>query len=95
MLPLFFVTAAIFLLGLGIASPLSSAAALSPFGSKAGVAASLLGFAQMAGAAVGTLLAAAVSSDPALGLGFVLALASALALMLAALEGRLDPRRQP
>jgi len=90
---LFFVTAAIFLLGLGIASPLSSAAALSPFGSRAGVAASLLGFAQMAGAAAGTLLAAAVSSDPALGLGIVLALASALAL--AGLDRRLEPGRQP
>ena len=90
--PLFLVTAAIFLLGLGIASPLSSAAALAHFGSQAGVAASLLGFAQMAGAAAGTLLAAAVSSDPALGLGIVLALASPLALMLAALSsGRRSP----
>lgn len=90
---LFFVTAAIFLLGLGIASPLSSAAALSPFGSQAGVAASLLGFAQMAGAAAGTLLAAAVSEDPAWGLGIVLSLASPLALMLAGWDGRLEPRR--
>jgi DHA1 family bicyclomycin/chloramphenicol resistance-like MFS transporter len=91
---LFFVTAAIFLLGLGIASPLSSAAALSPFGSRAGAAASLLGFAQMVGAAAGTSLAAAVSSDPALGLGIVLALASPLALMLVGLDERLEPRRQ-
>ncbi len=92
--PLFLVTAAIFLLGLGIASPLSSAAALSPFGSQAGLAASLLGFAQMAGAAAGTLLAAAVSSDPALGLGIVLAMASPLALMLSGLDGRQKSRRQ-
>lgn len=90
----FLVAAAIFLLGLGIASPLSSAAALSPFGSKAGVAAALLGFAQMAGGATGALLAAAVSSDPALGLGIVLGLASPLALMLSGLDGRLESRRQ-
>ena len=78
----FLVTAAIFLLGLGIASPLSSAAALSPFGGKAGVAAALLGFSQMAGAAAGAVLAATASSDPALGLGIVLSLASSLALIL-------------
>ena len=84
-----FITAtAIFLFGLGIASPLSSAAALSPFGNKAGVAAALLGFAQMAGGALGTLLAAAISSDPALGLGIVASLASPLALILCRLGGR-------
>jgi len=84
-----FITAtAIFLLGLGIASPLSSAAALSPFGNKAGVAAALLGFAQMAGGALGTLLAAAISSDPALGLGIVASLASPLALILRRLGER-------
>jgi len=84
-----FITAtAIFLLGLGIATPLSSAAALSPFGNKAGVAAALLGFAQMAGGALGTLLAAAISSDPALGLGIVASLASPLALILCRLGGR-------
>ena len=84
-----FITAtAIFLLGLGIASPLSSAAALSPFGNKAGVAAALLGFSQMAGGALGTLLAAAISSDPALGLGIMASLASPLALILCWLGGR-------
>jgi DHA1 family bicyclomycin/chloramphenicol resistance-like MFS transporter len=86
----FLCTTAIFLLGVGIASPLSSAAALSPFGNKAGLAAALFGFAQMAGAACGALLAAVVSSDPALGLAIVLALASALAMILHALGGRLS-----
>jgi len=85
----FVVGAAIFLSGLGIASPLSSAAALSPFGNKAGVAAALFGFAQMAGAACGALLAAVLSSDPALGLAMVLALASPLAMILHGWEGRL------
>src|SRR5712664_2526702 len=84
----FLVATAVFLSGLGIASPLSSAAALSPFGNKAGVAAALLGFAQMAGGAFGALLAAAISSDPALGLGIVAPLASALALILYRLGGR-------
>jgi DHA1 family bicyclomycin/chloramphenicol resistance-like MFS transporter len=84
----FLTATTIFLLGLGIASPLSSAAALSPFGNKAGVAAALLGFAQMGGGALGTLLAAAVSSDPALGLGIVASLASPLALILYGRGGR-------
>jgi MFS transporter, DHA1 family, multidrug resistance protein len=83
-------SAAIFLSGVGIASPLSSAAALSPFGNKAGVAAALFGFAQMAGAACGALLAAVLSSDPALGLAIVLALASPLAMILHGREGRLS-----
>jgi len=91
--PLFIGTAAIFLLGLGIASPLASAAALSPFGSQAGIAASLLGFAQMAGAAAGTWLAAAITGDPGLGLGIVLALASSLALVLAARSSGVVRRR--
>jgi DHA1 family bicyclomycin/chloramphenicol resistance-like MFS transporter len=85
--------AAIFLSGVGIASPLSSAAALSPFGNKAGAAAALFGFAQMAGAACGALLAAVLSSDPALGLAMVLALASPLAMLLHGWEGRLSAAR--
>jgi len=84
----FLVATAIFLLGVGIASPLSNAAALSPFGNKAGVAAALLGFSQMAGGAFGALLAAAICSDPALGLAIVLPLASPLALLLYRLGGR-------
>jgi DHA1 family bicyclomycin/chloramphenicol resistance-like MFS transporter len=84
----FLVATAIYLLGVGIASPLSNAAALSPFGDKAGVAAALLGFSQMAGGAFGALLAAAICSDPALGLAIVLSLASPLALLLYRLGGR-------
>jgi DHA1 family bicyclomycin/chloramphenicol resistance-like MFS transporter len=78
----FLLAVAIFLLGVGIASPLSSTAALSPFGGRAGAAAALLGFSQMAGAACGALLVAAVSSDPAMAIGIVLSLASLLALIL-------------
>ena len=86
----FLFTAAIFVVGVGIASPLSSAAALSPFGDKAGVAAALFGFAQMAGGACGALLAAVLSSDSALGLAIVLALTASLALILHGREGRLS-----
>jgi DHA1 family bicyclomycin/chloramphenicol resistance-like MFS transporter len=86
---LFLLTVAVFVVGVGIASPLASAAALSPFGEKAGVAAALFGFAQMAGGACGALLAAVLSSDPAVGLAIVLALAASLALMLHGRDGRL------
>ncbi len=81
-LPPFLLSVSIFLFGVGIASPLSSAAALSPFGDKAGVAAALFGFSQMAGAACGASLAAVLASDPAIGLGIVLALTPLLALIL-------------
>lgn len=86
----FLITVAVFVVGVGIASPLASAAALSPFGDKAGVAAALFGFAQMAGGACGALLAAVLSSDPALGLAIVLALAALLALILHGRAGRLS-----
>jgi len=78
----FLLSTSVFLFGVGIASPLSSATALTPFGNKAGVAAALFGFAQMAGAACGASLAAVLSNDPAVGLGIVLALTSLLALIL-------------
>jgi MFS transporter, DHA1 family, multidrug resistance protein len=84
----FLFTTAVFLFGVGIVSPLTSAAALSPFASKAGVAAALFGFAQMAGGACGAWLAAVVSSDPARGLAIVLALACPLAMILYAWDGQ-------
>lgn len=87
---LFLFAVAIFVVGVGIASPLASAAALSPFGDKAGVAAALFGFAQMAGGACGALLAAVLSNDPALGLAIVLALVASLALVLHGRAARLS-----
>jgi DHA1 family bicyclomycin/chloramphenicol resistance-like MFS transporter len=86
--PAFLLASAIFLFGVGIVSPLVSAAALSPFAGKAGVAAALFGFAQMGGAACGAMLAAVVSRDAALGLAIVLVLASPLAMILYGWDGR-------
>ena len=91
--PPFIVSAAIFLFGVGIVSPLASAAALSPFADKAGITAALFGFAQMGGAACGAMLAAVVSSDPALGLAIVLAVASPLAMILHGRDGRRSEQR--
>jgi len=84
----FLLAAAIFLGGLGVASPLSSVGALSPFPAQAGAAAALFGFVQMAGAACGAGLAAVVSRDAALGLATVFGLAVPLALVLYARDGR-------
>ena len=84
----FLAATSVYLFGVGIANPLSSAAALSPFAHKAGVAAALFGFSQMAGAACGALLAAKLSSDAAIGLGTVLALTSVVALVLHWRQGR-------
>jgi DHA1 family bicyclomycin/chloramphenicol resistance-like MFS transporter len=72
----------VFLLGLGIVSPLATARALSPFGEKAGAASALLGFSQMMTAAIGVWLAATVSHQAMLALGIVLSTFSLLALCL-------------
>jgi DHA1 family bicyclomycin/chloramphenicol resistance-like MFS transporter len=66
----------VFVLGMGIVSPLGSAQALSPFGEKAGAASALLGFWQMMGAAIGVYLAATVSNQAMFALGIVLTAAS-------------------
>lgn len=52
----------IFLSGFGMASPLATATCLQPFGDRAGLASALLGFLQMAGAALGVILTASIAS---------------------------------
>ncbi|MGY4313683.1 multidrug effflux MFS transporter [Bradyrhizobium sp. JR3.5] len=72
----------VFLLGMGVVSPLATARALSPFGEKAGAASALLGFLQMMIAAIGVWLAATVSHEAMLALGVVMSTFSLLALGL-------------
>lgn len=72
----------VFLLGMGVVSPLTTARALSPFGEKAGAASALLGFWQMINAAIGVWLAATVSHEAMLALGVVLSAFSLLAFGL-------------
>ena len=71
-----------FLLGMGMVNPLASAESLSPFGENAGLASALLGFFQMAGAALGAFLTATISHDAMLSLGIVLTAATALAFAI-------------
>lgn len=72
----------IFLFGMGIVNPLGTALALSPFGDRAGLASALVGFLQMAGAAIGVSAAASVASPAILGLGLVLVVATLSALIV-------------
>jgi DHA1 family bicyclomycin/chloramphenicol resistance-like MFS transporter len=78
---MFIITISLVLFGAGLANPLTTAAALAPFGDKAGIAAALVGFVIGLGAAVGVPLAAVLSHDPGLGLGYALVLTSALSLL--------------
>ncbi|BBK33748.1 DHA1 family bicyclomycin/chloramphenicol resistance-like MFS transporter [Stella humosa] len=81
-MPAYVLAIAIFLFGMGLANPLSTAMALQPFGSQAGLASALLGFLQMAGAGLGATLATGLAADPLIGLGIVLAGFTAIALPL-------------
>ncbi|WP_368507633.1 multidrug effflux MFS transporter [Bradyrhizobium lupini] len=86
----FLVGACVFLLGMGMVNPLCSAQALSPFGDRAGAASALLGFWQMLAAALGVSLAAVIASNPMIGLGLVLVLASSLASAIYQVRGKLN-----
>lgn len=71
----------VFLAGMGTVSPLATATALQPFGDRAGLASALLGFLQMAGAAIGVLLTASITSAT-LAIGVVQAALTMLGLIL-------------
>lgn len=82
--PLLTVTASwvVFLFGLGVANPLATALTLHPFGAHAGLASALLGFLQMALAAIGTFITSALPYTATTSLGMVLAVAIGLGLIL-------------
>lgn len=70
----------VFLFGMGLANPIGTALTLSPFGERAGSASALLGFMQMAAAALAIVVATTLPLLPFLALSLVL-----LALTTAAL----------
>jgi DHA1 family bicyclomycin/chloramphenicol resistance-like MFS transporter len=80
----------VFLFGMGIANPLGTALTLQPFGDRAGVASALLGFLQMASAAVATALTAVLDTPPAMALALIMTGGAAVAVLL--LTGRLALR---
>lgn len=72
----------VFLLGMGIANPLSTALALAPFGAQAGAASALLGFMQMFGAALGaTVVTKLDGASPMTSLGLLIVASQLLALI--------------
>src|SRR5205814_6302963 len=79
----------VFLLGMGIVSPLGTAQALSPFGDKAGAASALVGFWQMMTAAIGVWLAATISHEALFALGVVLTVFSLAAVGLYTLRAKI------
>ena len=80
--PAFAVALAVFLLGMGLVNPLGTAITLHPFGRQAGLASALLGFLQMACAALGTALTTALPLPPVLSLSLILTGGSILALVV-------------
>lgn len=81
----------VFLLGMGMANPLSTALALAPFGAQAGSASAMLGFLQMSGAALGATLVTKLNGASSMAtLGLVIAAFQLLALVAFDL---LRPRR--
>ncbi len=77
----YFIPVMIFLTGFGMVSPLVTATALQPFGDRAGLASALLGFLQMAGAALGVVLTASIASAT-LAIGAIQAALTMLGLIL-------------
>ena len=75
----FTVSLAVFLLGMGLVNPLGTAIALGPFARQAGLASALLGFLQMACAALMTSLTAALPTGLTTALGVILVCGTALA----------------
>ncbi|MHA6646015.1 multidrug effflux MFS transporter [Mesorhizobium sp. A623] len=67
----FMAAVTLFLAGMGLINPIGTAIALEPFGDRAGIASALLGFLQMACAAIGTAIVGALSMGPATAFAWV------------------------
>ena len=80
-------TLVIFLFGMGIVNPLSTVAALRPFPDRAGAASAMIGFFQMAGGAIGTVVLGLLPASILVALPIVMAISAALGL-LAITSGR-------
>ena len=76
------VSLTVFLFGMGLTNPLGTALALQPFGNQAGLASALLGFLQMACAALATTVTTLLPVSAALSIGLVLTVYSGLAVLV-------------
>lgn len=75
----FMAAVTLFLAGMGLINPIGTAIALEPFGDRAGIASALLGFLQMACAAIGTAMVGALSVGPATAFAWVVFAGATLA----------------
>lgn len=75
----FMAAVTLFLAGMGLVNPIGTAIALEPFGDRAGAASALLGFLQMACAAIGTSLVGVLPLSPAGSFACITAVSAALA----------------
>jgi len=78
----------VFLFGMGTANPIGTALTLSPFGERAGSASALLGFLQMAIAALAIVAATALPTTAFVALSLVLASLTTLALLTFLFQAR-------
>ena len=78
----FIASLCVFLVGMGMVNPLSTAMSLAPFGAQAGTASAMLGFLQMIGAALGATLVTKLDASSTLTtLGVVIVAGQLLALV--------------
>ena len=78
----FMAAVTLFLAGMGLINPIGTAIALEPFGDRAGIASALLGFLQMACAAIGTAIVGALPGGPATAFAWVVFLGATLAAVV-------------
>jgi MFS transporter, DHA1 family, multidrug resistance protein len=76
----------VFLFGMGLANPIGTALTLSPFGERAGSASALLGFLQMATAALAIVAATVLPVSAFLALSIVLAILTTIAALVFSLR---------
>lgn len=77
----FMMAVTVFLAGMGLVNPICTAITLEPFGDRAGMASALLGFLQMACAAIGTALIGALPAGPAFAYTWVVFIGTLLAAL--------------
>lgn len=92
-LTLYSISLVTFLFGMGMATPLGTAMTLGPFGPQAGLASSLLGFVQMACAAIATGLATVLTFPAVMTLGVLELGAGLIAFGLFMLHTRASAQR--
>ena len=84
----------VFLFGMGLTNPLGTALALQPFGNQAGLASALLGFLQMACAALATTLTTLMPLSAEISIGLVLVAYTGLAVLVFFLRPSGEPRKE-